>query len=141
MAGFTHAVRSPNRWVRKALAAGDMQRATQLLGRPYRMSGKVIVGQKLGRRLGFPTANLALHRRIVPMMGVFAVRVSGGGLDNAPGVASLGTRPVVNGIDPLLEAHVFDYDGDLYAKNLHVDFIARLRDELPFPSEHGRSRF
>jgi len=118
--------------VRAALAASDMHRATQLLGRPYRMSGKVIAGQKLGRTLGFPTANLALHRRIVPMMGVFAVRVSGGGLNNAAGVANLGTRPVVNGIDPLLEAHVFDYSGNLYGKNLHVDFIARLRDELPF---------
>jgi len=119
--------------VRKALAAGDMQRATQLLGRPYRMSGKVIAGQKIGRTLGFPTANLALHRRIVPMMGIFAIRVSGGGLDNAPGVASLGTRPVFNGVDPLLEAHVFDYSGDLYAKNLHVDFIARLREERCIP--------
>jgi len=120
--------------VRAALAASDMDRATQLLGRPYRMSGKVIAGQKLGRTLGFPTANLALHRRIVPMMGVFAVRVSGAGLNNAAGVANLGTRPVVNGIDPLLEAHVFDYSGNLYGKNLHVDFIARLSDELPFPS-------
>jgi riboflavin kinase/FMN adenylyltransferase len=120
--------------VRAALTASDMRRAAQLLGRPYRISGKVIAGQKLGRTLGFPTANLALHRRIVPMMGVFAVRVSGGGLSNAAGVANLGTRPVVNGIDPLLEAHVFDYSGDLYGKNLHVDFIARLRDELPFPS-------
>ena len=120
--------------VRDALTAGDMERAAKWLGRPYRMSGKVIVGQKLGRKLGFPTANLRLHRRIVPMMGIFAVRVSGGGLTNAPGVASLGTRPVVNGSDPLLEAHVFDYDGNLYGKNLHVDFIARLRDERWFPN-------
>jgi riboflavin kinase / FMN adenylyltransferase len=120
--------------VRAALTVGDLQRVTQLLGRPYRMSGKVIAGQKLGRKLGFPTANLRLHRRIIPMMGVFAIRVSGGGLLNAIGVANLGTRPVVNGVEPLLEAHVFDYSGDLYGKNLHVDFVARLRDELPFPN-------
>ncbi len=120
--------------VRDALTAGDLPRATKLLGRPYRMSGKVIVGRRIGRTLGFPTANLALHRRIIPLMGVFAIRVSGGGLVDAPGVASLGTRPVFNGIEPLLEAHVFDYHGNLYGKTLHVDFIARLRDELWFPN-------
>lgn len=120
--------------VRNALTEGDMQRAAQLLGRPYRISGKVVSGKQLGRELGFPTANLRLQRRIIPMMGVFAIRVSGGGFTNAPGVANLGTRPVVNGVEPLLEAHVFDYSGDLYGKNLHVDFIARLRDERWFPN-------
>ena len=120
--------------VRAALTAADMTQAAHLLGRPYGMFGKVIEGNQLGRKLGFPTANLRLHRRIVPMMGVFAVRVSGGGLQNAPGVANLGTRPVVDGKEPLLEAHVFDFDGDLYGKNLHVDFIARLRDERWFPN-------
>ena len=64
---------------------------------------------------------------------MFAIRVTGGGLQNAPGVASLGTRPAVNGKELLLEAHVFDFDGDLYRQYLHVDFIARLRDELNFP--------
>jgi len=118
--------------VREALANGNLPYATELLGRPCRMSGKVIEGKRLGRTLGFPTANLALHRRVIPMMGIFAVRVSGAELNNAPGVAYLGTRPVVNGIEPLLEAHVFDFDGNLYGKYLHVDFIARLRGELPF---------
>jgi riboflavin kinase/FMN adenylyltransferase len=120
--------------VRDALTGGDMSRAAQLLGRPYRISGKVVAGKQLGRTLGFPTANLRLQRRIIPMMGVFAIRISGGGLTDAPGVANLGTRPVVNGTEPLLEAHVFDYSGDLYGKNLHIDFIARLRDELWFPN-------
>ncbi|MBC7984989.1 MAG: bifunctional riboflavin kinase/FAD synthetase [Candidatus Obscuribacterales bacterium] len=120
--------------VRAALAAGDMSRAKQLLGRPYRMFGKVIAGKRLGRTLGFPTANLRLHRRIIPMMGVFAVRVTGAGLNAAPAVANLGTRPVVNGQEPLLEAHVFDFDGDLYGQNLRVEFIARLRDERWFPN-------
>jgi riboflavin kinase/FMN adenylyltransferase len=105
-----------------------------LLGRPYGITGKVIAGAKLGRKLGFPTANLRLHRRATPLAGVFAVRVSGAGLRNAPGVANLGTRPAVNGTELLLEAHVFDFDRDLYRNYLHVDFIERLRDELWFPN-------
>jgi riboflavin kinase / FMN adenylyltransferase len=120
--------------IRAALDAGDMARAAKFLGRPYRMTGKVIEGTKLGRKLGFPTANLRPHRRATPLAGVFAIRVSGAGLHNAPGVASLGTRPVVNGKELLLEAHVFDFDGSLYRQYLHVDFIARLRDEMWFPS-------
>ncbi len=119
--------------IRAALDAGDMARAARLLGRPYRMTGKVVEGAKLGRALGFPTANLRPQRRATPLAGVFAIRVSGGGLQNAAGVASLGTRPAVNGKELLLEAHVFDFDGDLYRRVLHVDFIARLRDELGFP--------
>jgi riboflavin kinase/FMN adenylyltransferase len=119
--------------IRAALDAGDMACAAHLLGRPYRMTGKVVEGAKLGRKLGFPTANLRPQRRATPLAGVFAIRVSGCSLQNAPGVASLGTRPAVNGKELLLEAHVFDFDGDLYRRYLHVDFIARLRDELWFP--------
>lgn len=119
--------------IRAALDAGDMARAARLLGRPYRMTGKVVEGAKLGRALGFPTANLRPQRRATPLAGVFAIRVSGGGLQNAAGVASLGTRPAVNGKELLLEAHVFDFDGDLYRQVLHVDFVARLRDEMDFP--------
>lgn len=118
--------------IRTALGTGDLPRAAKLLGRPYRMTGKVLHGEKLGRKLGFPTANLRLHRRTTPLTGVFAVRVTGGGLLNAPGVASLGTRPAVNGKELLLEAHVFDFDGDLYRRQLHVDFIAYLREERWF---------
>jgi riboflavin kinase/FMN adenylyltransferase len=120
--------------IRQALDVGDMVRAQKLLGRPYRITGKVVDGQKLGRKLGFPTANLRLHRRATPLAGVFAVRVSGAGLEKAPGVANLGTRPAVNGKELLLEAHVFDFAADLYRQYLHVDFIDRLRDELWFPS-------
>ena len=125
--------------VREALAAGDLQRAASLLGRPYAITGRVVHGQKLGRTLGFPTANLRLQRRVIPLKGIFAVRVSGAGLQSAQAVASLGTRPVVNGpgandVEPLLEVHVFDFDGDLYGKQLQVDFIARLRDERWFPT-------
>lgn len=118
--------------VRDALGRGDLERARKLLGRPYRMAGRVRRGAQLGRTLGFPTANLALHRKVVPLWGVFAVRVSGAGLADHPAVVSLGTRPTINGTEPLLEVHVFDFDGDLYGRYLDVDFILRLRDERRF---------
>jgi riboflavin kinase/FMN adenylyltransferase len=120
--------------VREALNQGDLERATRLLGRPYRMAGRVRLGKKLGRTLGFPTANLALQRKVVPLWGIFAVRVSGAGLVDHPAVSSLGTRPTVNGTDPLLEVHLFDFDGSLYGQYLDVDFVARLRDEHKFES-------
>ena len=120
--------------VREALGRGDLARAGLLLGRPYRMAGRVRRGQQLGRRLGYPTANLALHRKVVPLWGVFAVRVSGAGLVDHPAVVSLGTRPTIAGTEPLLEVHVFDYDGDLYGRYLDVDFVRRLRDERRFES-------
>ena len=120
--------------VREALGRGDLARAGLLLGRPYRMAGRVRRGQQLGRRLGYPTANLALHRKVVPLWGVFAVRVSGAGLVDHPAVASLGTRPTIDGTEPLLEVHVFDHDGDLYGRYLDVDFVRRLRDERRFES-------
>jgi riboflavin kinase/FMN adenylyltransferase len=120
--------------VREALNRGDLARATNLLGRPYRIAGRVRRGRRLGRTLGFATANLALHRKVVPLWGIFAVRVSGAGLVDYPAVASLGTRPTVNGTDPLLEVHLFDFDRDLYGRYLDVDFVERLRDEQKFPS-------
>jgi riboflavin kinase/FMN adenylyltransferase len=120
--------------VRDALNRGDLERATHLLGRPYRMTGRVRLGKKLGRELGYPTANLAMHRKVVPLWGIFAVRVSGAGFVDHPAVVSLGTRPTVNGTDPLLEVHLFDFDGDLYGQYLDVDFVARLRDEQKFAS-------
>ena len=120
--------------VREALGRGDLARATALLGRPYRMTGRVREGQRLGRRLGFPTANLALHRRVIPLWGIYAVRVDGPGLMGHPAVASLGTRPTVNGTDPLLEVHLFDWDGDLYHRYVAVDFVAWLRAERRFES-------
>ena len=124
--------------VRAALAAGDFGRATQLLGRPYTMRGRVARGAQLGRTLGFPTANLRLQRRRSPLAGIYAVRVSGGLAGEAPAghgrpaVASLGTRPTVNGVEPLLEVHLFDFAGDLYGAELQVEFVAHLRAELRF---------
>jgi riboflavin kinase / FMN adenylyltransferase len=119
--------------VREAIAAGRLDEVRQLLGRDYRISGRVIAGRKLGRTLGFRTANIRLHRRVSPVAGIFAVRASGAGLDRHPGVASVGTRPTVGGREWLLEVHLFDFDRELYRERLDVDFIARLRDEACFP--------
>lgn len=119
--------------VRAALAAGDLERAAALLGRPYTMRGRVVAGQRLGRELGYPTANLRLERRRVPLGGIFAVRVRGVGADALAGVASLGTRPTVGGVEPLLEVHVFDFAGDLYGRYIGVEFVAKIRDEEKFP--------
>jgi riboflavin kinase / FMN adenylyltransferase len=127
-------VRVSSSLIRAALEAGDLPTATRLLGRPYRISGRVQRGERLGRKLGFPRANLALHRKVIPLWGIFAVRVGGPGLASHPAVASLGTRPTLDGTVPLLEAHLFDFDGELYGRTLDVDFIARLRDEQRFDS-------
>lgn len=120
--------------VREALAAGEFARAGQLLGRPYSMRGRVVAGQQLGRTLGFPTANIRLRRRKLPLGGIFAVRVHGIGEAPLGGVASLGTRPTVGGVEPLLETFVFDFSGDLYGRELEIEFVAHLRDELRFES-------
>jgi riboflavin kinase/FMN adenylyltransferase len=120
--------------VREALGNNDLERAARLLGRPYRMTGRVRRGAQLGRTLGYPTANLALHRKVVPLWGIMAVRVSGAGLNDHPAVVSLGTRPTVNGVDPLLEVHLFDFEGDLYGRYLSVDFMHWLRSEQKFDS-------
>lgn len=119
--------------VRAALAAGRLDEAKALLGRDYGITGLVIEGMHLGRKIGFPTANIRLYRRVSPVAGVFAARVSGAGLDRHPGVAAVGTRPTVGGVEMLLEVHLFDFDGDLYGQRLVVDFIAKLRDEEHYP--------
>jgi len=98
------------------------------------MIGRVTHGKKLGRELGFPTANLPLKRKKSPVWGVLAVQVYGIEAHPLPGIASLGTRPTVNGVEPLLEVHVFDFDGDLYGRPLEVEFVQKLRDEEKFSS-------
>jgi riboflavin kinase / FMN adenylyltransferase len=122
--------------IRAALAEGDFESAHELLGRPYTMRGRVCRGAQLGRTLGFPTANLAVKRRRVPLSGVFAVWVRGAATAREPwpAVASLGTRPMAGGGLPVLEACLFDFDGDLYGREIEVEFVARLRDELTFDS-------
>jgi riboflavin kinase / FMN adenylyltransferase len=118
--------------VRAALAAGDFSRARQWLGRPWSMRARVRAGERLGRKLGFPTANLPLERARAPVGGVFAARVHGVAQAGLAAVASLGTRPTVNGTRPLLEAHIFDFDGDLYGREIEVEFVAKLREEQRF---------
>ncbi len=117
--------------IRQALAGGDFARAERLLGRPYAISGRVVRGRQLGRTLGFPTANLRFPRKPA-LQGIYATRVHGVGEAPWPSVSSFGTRPTVDGIEPLLEAHLFDFDGDLYGRHIAVEFVARLRDEARF---------
>ena len=118
--------------VRAALAGGDFERARRWLGRPWSMRGREQPGRRLGAQLGFPTANVPLERRRAPVAGIFAVQVHGVAGAARAGVASLGTRPTIGGTEALLEAHVFDYDGDLYGREIEVEFVARLRDEERF---------
>jgi riboflavin kinase / FMN adenylyltransferase len=118
--------------VRAALGRGDLAHAERWLGRPYSMIGRVVHGSHLGRELGFATANVKLHRKRTPLAGIFAVRVRGAGMQTLPGVASLGTRPTVGGTEPLLEAHVFDFAGDLYGREIEVEFVEKLREEERF---------
>jgi riboflavin kinase/FMN adenylyltransferase len=127
-------VRVSSTAVRERLAQSDYAGARRLLGRPYRMLGRVIHGRELGRELGFPTANLRLMRRKPPVKGIMAARVFGIEAGPLTAVASLGTRPTVDGTDMLLEVHVFDFDGDLYGRELEVEFVAKLRDEIKFDS-------
>jgi riboflavin kinase/FMN adenylyltransferase len=127
-------VRVSSTAVRERLAQSDYAGARRLLGRPYRILGRVIHGRELGRELGFPTANLRLMRRKPPVKGIMAARVFGIEAGPLTAVASLGTRPTVDGTDMLLEVHVFDFDGDLYGRELEVEFVAKLRDEIKFDS-------
>ena len=114
--------------VRDALAAGELVKAHTLLGRPYSISGKVVHGAKLGRQLGFPTANVHMRHERPALTGVYAVK-----LNNLPAVANLGNRPTLEGIPKLkLEVHVFDFNGDLYDQHVHVQFFHKLRDEQKF---------
>lgn len=120
--------------VRKALAAADFERAEQLLGRPFCIEGRVLHGQKLARQLGWPTANVQLKRRRVPLTGVYLVSVDIDGR-TWPGVANIGVRPTVAGDGSAhLEVHLLDFAGDLYGRHLTVAFHHKLRDEQRFAS-------
>jgi len=120
--------------VREALARGDMMTAEKLLGRSYRMSGRVARGEQLGRQLGFPTANIYLHRQATPVRGVFVVEMFGIEGEPVAGVANVGTRPTVNGTRTLLEVHLFDFAEQIYGRYVEVVFLQKLRDELRFAS-------
>lgn len=124
--------------IRAALTIGDFDTAARLLGRPYAIGGHVVRGQQLGRTLGYPTANLRYGGKTSALRGIYATWVHGvadtlGKSRPWPSVSSFGTRPTVDGVEPLLEAHLFDFDGDLYGRRIEVEFVARLRDEEKFP--------
>ena len=127
--------RSSSTAVRAALAAGELEHAARLLGRPYSISGRVVHGDKLGRDIGFPTANIQLKHNRPPLLGIFAVELYGLNGQPLPGVASLGVRPTVKGADaaPVLEVHLFDFSADIYNRRVRVDFLHKLRDEEKYP--------
>ena len=128
--GNNEATRVSSTRVRMALAAGNLQEASSLLGRPYSMSGKVVHGAKRGRELGYPTANVHMRHERPALSGVYAVK-----LDGLPSVANLGIRPTIVGVPKLLlEVHVLDFSDDLYGQHVRVEFLHKIRDEMKFDS-------
>jgi len=121
-------VRVSSTRVRSALANGQLEQAAMLLGRPYSISGKVVHGAQLGRKLGFPTANVHMRHERPALTGVYAVK-----LDGLNAVANLGVRPTIAGVPKLsLEVHVLDFNENLYDKHVHVEFFHKIRDEMKF---------
>ncbi|WP_174849772.1 bifunctional riboflavin kinase/FAD synthetase [Yersinia artesiana] len=120
--------------IRQALSDDDLVLAETLLGHPYRISGRVVHGDELGRTIGFPTANLPLKRLVAPVKGVYAVDVYGLGPKPLPGVANIGTRPTVAGVRQQLEVHLLDVTMDLYGRHIDVVLRAKLRNEQRFAS-------
>ncbi len=123
--------------VRQALANGEMTKASKLLGRPYRISGRVVHGEKRGRKLGFATANIELHRYLSPVAGIFSGRVYG--VDNKPldAVVYVGSRPVYKGEHVILEVHILDFEGDLYGQHIQVELLEKLRGDDNLDSEQA----
>ena len=120
--------------VREALASGDFALAEQLLGHEYFIMGRVVYGRQLGRQLGVPTANIRLQRYRAALEGVYCVTVDGLDDKELHGVANIGVRPTVDGKEPLLEVHLFDFEGDIYGKLITVTFKRKIRDERAFDS-------
>jgi riboflavin kinase/FMN adenylyltransferase len=128
-------VRVSSSAVREALARGDIEHAEELLGRAFVIAGRVMHGRKLGRAIGFPTANVQVRRKRLPLSGVFAVTVSGVAAQPLPGAANVGVRPTLaEGLKPVLEVHLLDFDRDIYGAHVDVNFLHRLRDEARFES-------
>ncbi|MDC0609389.1 bifunctional riboflavin kinase/FAD synthetase [Vibrio sp.] len=120
--------------IREALAHNQLSAASEMLGRDYSISGRVSHGRKLGRTIGFPTANIPLKRCVSPVSGVFVVQALGFGDTPVGGVANIGQRPTVNGVRQQLEVHLFDFTGNLYGRQLEVVLLHKLRDEVKFES-------
>lgn len=120
--------------IREALAKDDLALAESLLGKPYRIFGRVIHGNQLGRTIGFPTANIRLHRQVNPVKGVYAVKVRLKSGEIFNGVANMGKRPTINGMVQLLEVHLFDFAQNIYGEQVEVEFCHKIRNEIKFPS-------
>jgi len=120
--------------VRSALADANHALVQDLLGRPYMMQGRVVHGDKRGRIMGFPTANIYLHRVATPVLGVYVVRMHNIARHGLPGVANVGTRPTMGGTRCLLEVHLFNFSDDIYGRYVRVEFCKKLRDEERYSS-------
>lgn len=118
--------------VREALSEGDVGTAASILGRPFQIEGTVVQGEQRGRTIGFPTANILLGEYIRPRLGVYAVRAEMPGGEMVSGVANIGKRPTVDGLDERLEVHLFDFAGDIYGKNLNIHLQSFIRPEQKF---------
>ncbi len=128
-------VRVSSTAIREALAQDDLETARRYLGRHYSISGHVEQGNRMGRQLGFPTANIQLRHNRPPVSGIFAVRVRIEGGEWRYGAASLGVRPTVATAGrPVLEVHLFDFNEQIYGRHMHVEFLRKLRDEAKFPN-------
>jgi riboflavin kinase/FMN adenylyltransferase len=127
--------RTSSTLIRGLLDRGKLTEASHFLGKPYQMSGRVIVGNQLGRELGYPTANINIQRLQSALMGIFAVKVHGISSNPLDAVASLGIRPTFyEGKKPLLEVHIFNFNKDIYGRYIDIDFISKIRDEIKFNS-------
>lgn len=131
---YVEGLRVSSTEIRHALGQGRLDIAEQCLGHPFSLSGCVKYGDQRGRSIGFPTANLSLHRKKVPLSGVYAVRVKGITEHPLTGVANVGTRPTVDGTRTLLEVHIFDFNQSIYGCYLDVEFACKLRDEQRYES-------
>ena len=118
--------------VRELISGGDILEAAEILGRPFAIEGRVMPGDRRGRTIGFPTANIGLGAYIRPAFGVYAVRADIGDGQTVDGVANIGARPTVGGTVPRLEAHLFDFDRDIYGRRIRVDLIRMIRPEKKF---------
>ncbi|MFA6972244.1 MAG: bifunctional riboflavin kinase/FAD synthetase [Gallionella sp.] len=134
-------VRVSSTAVRAALAAGQMRRVHDYLGRTYSISGRVVHGDGVGKKLGYPTANIQLKHNRPPLSGIFVVEAHAAGLGVLQGVASLGVRPTLkHDAKPILEVHLFEFKQDIYGKTLRVEFLQKRRDEQKFPDVGALTR-
>ena len=120
-------------WIRETLSLSDFSTTKKLLGRPYSFEGKVVHGNRLGRSIGFPTANIWLPKNNLPIKGVFSVKISID-VSEFEGIANIGIRPTVGGTSPVLEVNIFDFKKEIYGKRIKVEFVKKIRDEKKFDS-------